>query len=391
MRILFISSRFPYPLEKGDKLRTYEFLKLLAKNHEVYLFAFNDQAPPLDYGDLRLFCKHITVHHLSRKQIAWNLLSSLFSHKPFQVGYFRSKEATQKLNKLINSCAPEVIFNQLIRTTEYGREANTNKVLDYMDAMSKGMERRLNTDTFPKRLFVQWEYKRLKKYERDIAQYYQRHLVISRQDADALPLTDKSRLEVIPNGVDKKYYFPRVLPKAYDLIFQGNMAYPPNIESARYLVQEIMPLVWKSRPETTLLISGATPDPAVLALASEKVTIGGWEDDARVVYWKSKILVAPMLISIGLQNKILQAMAMKIPVIMSELANNAIHAPETSAVVARNTQEFAESICQLLDDEPKRAEMAEMAYQFVNENYSWEKVGNQLNALLESLPGEADR
>ncbi len=391
MRILFISSRFPYPLEKGDKLRAYEFLKQLSKNHEVYLFALNDQDQPLDYGDLRLFCKHISVFTLSRKQIAWNLFRSIFTGKPFQVGYFHSNEARKKLDGLIAACKPHVIFNQLIRTAEYGREAQAVRVLDYMDAMSKGMERRLATDTFPLKLFVRWEYKRLLKYEREVALHYQQHLVISEQDAEALPITDKSKLRVIRNGVDEKFYFPKNLKKDFDLLFQGNMAYPPNIESAKFLALEIMPLVWKVRPETRLLISGATPVQAVLSLASEKVVIGGWEDDARNVYWRSKLLVAPMLISIGLQNKILQAMAMKTPVIMSELANNAIHAPASCAAVANGAQEFANSICALLDNQDRLEEMSENANRFVKENYSWNKIGAELNALLESLPAEGGR
>lgn len=372
-------------------MRAYEFLKQLSKNHEVYLFALNDQRPPLDFGDLRLFCKHITVFNLSRKTIAWNLFRSVFSGKPFQVGYFHSKEAEKKLDSLIASCKPEVIFNQLIRTTEYGREAQAYRVLDFMDAMSKGMERRLSTDSCPLRLFVRWEYNRLLKYERNIARHYQQQLVISEQDAQALPLADKSKLRVIRNGVDEKFYFPKNQKKEFDLLFQGNMAYPPNIESAKFLVQEIMPLVWQKRPETRLLISGATPVPAVQALASEKVIIGGWEDDARTVYWKSKILVAPMLISIGLQNKILQAMAMKTPVIMSELANNAILAPENCAAVARDAEGFANAICALLDDEARLREMSENAYRFVIDNYSWNKIGEELNALLENLPAASDR
>lgn len=391
MRILFITSRFPYPLEKGDKLRAYEFLKLLSKKHEVYLFALNDQRPSLDFGDLRLFCKHITVFNLSRQNIAWNLFRSFFSGKPFQVGYFHSKEAEKKLEGLIASCKPEIIFNQLIRTTEYGKDAQAVKVLDYMDAMSKGMERRLSTDSFPLKIFVRWEYNRLLKYERTIAQHYQQQLVISEQDAQALPLIDKSKLKVLRNGVDVKFYFPKNQKKEFDLLFQGNMAYPPNIESAKFLVQEIMPLVWQKRPETRLLISGATPVPAVQALASEKVIIGGWEDDARTVYWKSKILVAPMLISIGLQNKILQAMAMKTPVIMSQLANNAILAPENCAAVAQDAEGFAGAICALLENENQLKEMSENAYRFVVDHYSWQKIGEELNSLLENLPAVTDR
>jgi glycosyltransferase involved in cell wall biosynthesis len=154
------------------------------------------------------------------------------------------------------------------------------------------------------------------------------------------------------------------------------------VESVEYLVKKIMPIVWSKLPDTRVLISGASPNDRVLALASDKVVVSGWVDDISLNFAKSKILVAPMQISIGLQNKLLEAMAMQLPCITSTLANNALGAkPNEQILIADEPQQYANHILELLENESKANEIGMNGYQFVISKFNWEST----TAILERL------
>ena len=389
MRILFLTSRFPYPLEKGDKLRAFHQVKELSKNHEVILVAVSDQLVLPEHLDaLKPYCKKMLVHQISLPGLLRNLLATLFNKLPFQVGYFYSKGFQKKINDVIGSDQPDAIFCQLVRMAEYVRPIkHIPKTLDYMDAFSKGLERLSQRSSFPKKFMVKMEWKRLLRYEEIIFQDFNQHAIISEQDRSLIPHPDRNRIHVIPNGVDVDFYRPlfEADAKKYDLIFSGNMAYPPNVESALFIAKEIMPLLWKKNSGIKLVIAGATPVKEILRLKSENIEVTGWVDDMRTCFAGSKIHLAPMLISIGLQNKILQAMAMKIPCIISTQANNAIHAPVNDCLlIADRPEEYVKKIFQLLNDESERKMMAENAYRFVRENFNWEVQVSKLERILKS-------
>jgi glycosyltransferase involved in cell wall biosynthesis len=149
------------------------------------------------------------------------------------------------------------------------------------------------------------------------------------------------------------------------------------------LMGEILPLLLPTHPDLKVLISGADPSKKVLSLQSKNVVVSGWVDDIRESFAESKMLVAPMQLSIGLQNKLLQAMAMGIPVITSVLANNAIHAtPDTHILVAENPNDYASHIFSLLDNPDKGKMIADNALDFVKTNFSWEAMNERLEAMI---------
>jgi len=163
------------------------------------------------------------------------------------------------------------------------------------------------------------------------------------------------------------------------------MAYPPNVDSVIYLVNNIMPLVWKKRPNIKLVIVGAQPSVKVLKLRSDKVIVTGWVEDISEYYSKSKIFIAPMQIGTGLQNKLLEAMAMKLPCITSELANNALGATHNENILSGNNKdEYTQHIIKLMEDANLQKEIAQKGYQFVKENYTWEGSTSILEKLITS-------
>ncbi|MCU0433355.1 MAG: glycosyltransferase [Bacteroidia bacterium] len=386
MKLFVITSRIPWPLEKGDKLRMYHQLRLLAEEHEIILCALNDgKLHPDADAELRKFCTHIHYIHFSKPTLALNLLRTLFGRLPFQTGYFWHRKAQKLIDSFVAYYKPDLIYCQLIRTSEYARKhKRIPKVLDYMDVFSKGTERRIEKVAAWKRPVFRMEWKRLLNYEREVFEAFDAHIIISDQDRMLMPVSDPKRINVIGNGVDMNFFQPLELPKTHDILFNGNMSYPPNVESAEYLVQKVLPLVHKRMPGVKVLITGATPSAAVLALKSGHVTVTGWVDDVRTGFAQSRMLVAPMQSSIGLQNKLLEAMAMRIPCLTTTLSNNALKAqPGTEIIVADSPQAFADAIVELLGNEEISQQLAQAGYEFVKANFSWESSVKMLSEVFE--------
>lgn len=386
MKIFLILSRVPYPLEKGDKLRAFNQIKELSKHNEVILFALNDiELDKNAWGELKKYCTDITILKLTKITIILNLLRTLFDGKPFQVGYFYSRKAQKKIDALIKQHQPDHIYCQLIRTAEYAKPYRSiPRTLDFMDVFSKGMERRKSTSAFYMKPILGIEYNRLIQYENKIFDFFNHKTIISDQDKSLIPHPKKEEIVVVPNGVDTGYFKPMGMKKEFELLFNGNMNYPPNVESVQYLVNKILPLVWKELPNVRLLISGANPNHKVMELKSDRVVISGWMNDIRENFAKSKILVAPMQISIGLQNKLLEAMAMKLPCVTSTLANNALGAkPGEEILVADVPEQYARCIISMLNDEAMLNRIAENGYRYVIDNFNWQHTTQLLEKLFE--------
>ncbi len=387
MKIFVLLSRFPYPLEKGDKLRAFHQIKELSKNHEIILCALTDEKiEKKSIEILSKYCEHIEIIKLPKYKIYWNLIRQLlFTDKSLQVAYFYNSAAQKKIDLYLNKYQPDHIYCQLIRVTEYVRNSSINKTLDYMDALARGMERRVDDAPFYLKWFLKTETTRLKRYEHFIFNDFDNNVIISEQDRKLIVNINNDDITVVPNGVDYYTYKLKDLPKKYDLIFTGNMSYPPNIDSVVYLVNEIMPLVWKQQPEINLVIVGAKPTAKVLRLKAEKVNVTGWIEDISEYYSQSKIFVAPMQIGTGLQNKLLEAMAMKLPCVTSQLANNALGAIHKESIMIGNSeQEYAQHIINLMNDEKLCESLSQKGYQFVKENYTWEGSTSILEKLITS-------
>ncbi len=371
-------------MEKGDKLRAFYQIRELAARHELIICAISDITPHPDaLKVLREFSDHIYFFRIRKTGIILRLLKALFSKKPFQVAYFHHKGIQRKIEALIETHQPNHIFCQLIRTAEYARNVNIDKTIDYQDVFSAGLQRRLGVSPWYKRPLLQAEYKRVRTYERKVFDIFDKKTIISRPDRDKIHHPQREEIVIIPNGVDTLFFQPVDTEKKYDVVFTGNMAYPPNVNGAEYLVRQVMPLVWKQHPGARVVIAGANPAPAVKALASPTVTITGWVDDIRDYYASARVFVAPMQIGTGLQNKVLEAMAMQLPCITSPLANKALMATEGSEIlIGRNAGEYAQHILSLLSDSQKRKLLTSKGYRFVLQNFNWESTTARLEKVI---------
>jgi glycosyltransferase involved in cell wall biosynthesis len=266
---------------------------------------------------------------------------------------------------------------------EYARFQKIPKTLDYQDVFSAGVKRRSQTSAFYLKPILNLEYKRLLKYEHDIFEDFNNKTIISIPDRDLIPHPEREKIAVVINGVDTSFFKPLKMEKEYELVFTGNMGYPPNVNAANFLAKEILPIVHQKKPGVKLTIAGATPHPSVQALKSELVNVTGWVDDIRQCYAKAKIFIAPMQIGTGLQNKLLEAMAMKIPSITSQLANNALSAKHGEEILeGRSAAEFASHILNILENPELANKLSENGYAFVHQNYNWTAATQKLEKLM---------
>lgn len=375
MKIFVLLPRIPWPLEKGDKLRAYNQIKQLAKNNEIVLCALNDNKKvdkQAAFQAMRPYCASINFIDLPKIGILFNVFRSYLIGLPIQCGYFYSTKAKKKIHQLIEHHKPDMLFGQLLRVAPYLHNVNIPKTLDYQDVFSMGMKRRADIAGILARPFFNMEYNRLRRYENKMFDEFDIKTIISEPDRANIDHPEREKILIVPNGVDHEYYKPIEREKKYDIVFTGNMGYAPNVNAVEYLAYEILPKVWDKLPGTKMYIAGAQPDMRVKKVACDNIIVSGWIDDMREAYAQSRVFIAPMRIGTGLQNKLLEAMSMKIPCITTSLANGSLHAVNGKDIlVDDNSDELAADIVFLLTKKDKANEIAEHGYDFVNRIYDW--------------------
>ncbi len=394
MRIVFVTSRFPYPVEKGDKLRAFHQIRMLSVHHEIHLVAISHNTiAPEDLDAMKPYCKTIKVFPIHKWLIPFQLVLGWIEGLPLQVSYFLDRTIKRKVQYHIIHLEPDHVICQLIRASTYVRALPFPKTLDYMDVFSEGMFQ-LAKKYHPFGFIFKWEAKRLAAFERTIYKDFDKHTIISRQDRDRLRLATHDQIMVIPNGVDPDFK-PKtdILRPTHDLVFVGNLGYGPNTAAAQYLVGKLMPELDRRGLDLKLLLAGARPGRKIQLLKNRKgVTVKGWVEDIRDAYADGRIFVAPMFSGLGLQNKILEAMAMGLPCVTTTMVNNAIGATLNKEILVADTLEgLADHVQRLLKDENEYNRIATAARAFVMSNYQWEDQVEKLETFISSKNVYADK
>jgi glycosyltransferase involved in cell wall biosynthesis len=268
MRILFITSRVPYPPFRGDKLKIFNLIRNVSRHHEVRLVTFfGDEADTANFAPLRKYCASVRgVRHPLWKSLAGGG-KGVFSPNPIQVEWYRSSGMTKALSDEMSSTPFDVVHTHLIRLAQYTKTwLQVPRVLDLTDAVSLYLHRFMDTERNPvKRLGLRIERDRMRSYER-VLRAFDCSLVCSETDRDELRRNVAgARIELLENGVDLDYFSPapEVTPRPRSIVFTGNMSYFPNEDAARYFVSGIWPLIRREVPDVTLSIVGHNPPATV--------------------------------------------------------------------------------------------------------------------------------
>lgn len=385
MKLLILLPRIPYPLQKGDKLRAFHQIRVLSEKHRITLVAvgypgeINENARQ----NLEQYCE--TIHFFRLPVFSRYLHTFWFfiQGRPLQTGYFYSFNAAGLIRRLARQKQIEHVYCQLFRTAEMVKKTSVKKTIDYQDAFSASMKKRIKAAGSLKKLLLKIEYQRIRRYEKKIYSWCDHHTVISDIDRDHLDLPG---LKIVRNGVDTDYFQPQKQKESsFELIFTGNMSYLPNVHTALYLAKEVMPKIWQNIPDARLMLAGANPSYRVQQLAGEYIKVTGWIDDIRDAYNDARIFIAPIQIGTGLQNKVLEAMAMELPCITSSAALTPINAtPDQEIRVAENADEYARLAIELLNDKEQRITLGRNARDFVIKEFDWKACTAELERLVSS-------
>jgi polysaccharide biosynthesis protein PslH len=384
MRILFLTSRFPYPPHRGDKLKIFNLIRYLSSKHEVFLISFTQRRRELEFlEELQKWCVGIKTVLLPPWHSLANCGVAIFGSDPFQVSYFRSAEMDILLHEEVKRIRPDVIHTHLIRMAPYTSQMrDIPRVLDLTDAVSLYLDRyRQMTNSKVRRWFLDVEYARMRSFEQSIAQF-DKALVCSDVDRQFLAKNvPGASLDLLYNGIDLDTFTDDGSVRASNsrIIFTGNMSYFPNADGAEFLARQVFPIVKNRVPEAELYIVGQSPPRHVKGLESDKIHVTGFVDDIRVEYLKSAVAVSAVRFGAGTLNKVLEPLALGIPVVTTSVGVGGLGlVPGTDILVSDDTEEFAQHIVALLQNTNRRRTMGMLAREKVRSRFSWAEIGRTL-------------
>ncbi len=391
MKLLFLANRIPYPPYRGDKLKIYNLAKRLAKQHELHLVTFTEIVADKTYiPELKKIFTEVHTVHLPKWKGALNCALEFTSGLPLQVLYFKSQEMQELVNKIVDNTNYDAIHVQHLRMAPYLKDRkDLPAILDLPDAFSLYWKRRQKTEnSFFKNRFEHLEQKRLEKFE-TIIKEYRLSLVCSQEDLEYLKdLHGADNLKLLPNGVDTSTFFPQAhdYSKNDTLLFTGNMDYAPNVDAVIYFTQEILPLIQKQFPTIKFVIAGQRPLDSVKELANENIVVTGFVKDLAKVYNEASIVVAPLRFGAGTQNKVLEAMAMGIPIVCTNVGFKGLSVESGEGVFMEEGKErFASQVCELLRSECMREETGKKGIKVVREKFDWDVIAKKLEGYFKEI------
>ncbi len=391
MKILFLANRVPYPPYRGDKLKIFNLARRLKDDHELHLLTFAQTEEDLTYKtELEKIFKQVHFIYLPKWKSAITCLTGLWDPRPFQVLYFQSSKLQWLLDSILADNKFDAIHVQHLRMSPYlaGRN-DLPRILDLPDAFSLYWERRKTVKRgLLTTLFENIEQRRVLEYEK-ILEQYNLSLVCSAEDLEYLENTHHTgNLRLLPNGVDLETFSARNHDYAHNktILFTGNMDYAPNVDAVIYFTTSILPLISARLPEVRFIIAGQRPVPRVVALSSQQVQVTGFVKDLAETYNNASVVVAPLRFGAGTQNKVLEAMAMGVPVVCSHIGFGGLGIKSgEGAIMQTDPVAFANTVIDLLSSEEKRRTTGEAGKRIIQTQFDWNIIAKRLEGYFREL------
>ena len=422
MKILYLSHRIPYPPNKGDKIRSFNEIKYLSQGHEIHLACLADDSKDLKYeNDLKHFCKSTNVVLINLKSVKLKSSFYLFSKRPLSVPYFYSRKLQRSVDQLLSTNHYDAVFcfsspmaeyvfrsrslvsgclkleKSLVKgspVTSYQKLASRNQklIMDFVDVDSDKWGQYSKHARFPMSWVYALEGRRLADYERKVAETFDHSIFVT--EAEAKIFRNKNlhikNITAISNGVDLDYFSPTVSqhPSTINqqpvIVFTGVMNYFANVDGVVWFTKEILPLIKKEIPGIRFYIVGSNPTKEVLSLALDSsVTVTGYVPDTREYLKMAAVVAAPLRIARGIQNKVLEAMAMGIPVVATPQAFEGVEAePGRDLILGGDVRKIAEGVIGLVKEGSLRKSIGDNARRTIEKNYCWSKNLEKLDNVL---------
>lgn len=377
-KLLVLTPRFPYPPIGGDRLRIYQLCKYLSADFDLSLLSMCSSKEEMSCTLVEdgIFSRVERVFHRPWQRL-WGLLSVLPSKTPLQVGYYRNSEFARRLNAM----APmfDGLLAHLIRTGDYIRSYPLPKVLEMTDSISLSYSRTskydLNSITW--RFGYRRDAQRLLRYEKELIEGFDLSVLVSGVDRDFLVPEDSSnRTLVCPNGVDTQAFPFEYSPDGTTIVFIGNTTAYHNIDAILYFLQKIFPMILHRNPQAKLKVVGRINKKLQQRLQRYPgVLVTGPVDSIPIAVRGAALGICPVRFGAGMQNKLLEYMALGIPAVTSPVGLEGLQAtPGVHLLLAETPQDWVDHICWLLQSPDHGKSIASAARNLVERCYSWEAL-----------------
>jgi sugar transferase (PEP-CTERM/EpsH1 system associated) len=391
--ILYLVHRLPYPPNKGDKVRSFHLLKYLVARHRVFLGTFVDDPEDERHVDtVRALTAGLHAARLHPRLARVASLAGLLDGTALTLHYYRDAGLERWVDDVVRRerIDATVVFSSSM--AQYAEGRGIPMLVDFVDVDSAKWTEYAAHHRWP----LSWLYRRegaqLLAYERSVAAHAKRSFFVTEKETELfkrLAPECGTRIEPVCNGVDAEYFAPhnnRASPFAADeipLVFTGAMDYWPNADAVIWFASDVLPALRQRQQRARLYVVGRGPTPAVRELAGDAVVVTGAVDDVRPYLQHAAVAVAPLRLARGIQNKVLEAMAMARPVVAARACVEALDAAEGEQVIAAGGQgEYVEAIDTLLRNPARAAALGAAARECVVKRYSW---GAHLAALERHL------
>jgi polysaccharide biosynthesis protein PslH len=378
MRVLFVCHRLPYPPNRGGKIRPFHMIQHLSQSHAVTVasLAASDEELRQGAGLADLGVK--VIAEVLPPAARWRqAVASLPTASPSSAAYFWSSRLHRRILEAAGRGGFDLVMVHCAFVGRYvdGIPARL-RILDFGDLDSAKWATYARHRRLPLSVGYALEARKLRRLEARLASTFDRITVTTAGEGNAFAALGVDRpFRVIPNGVDTSYFQPRPDPGAdvHTLAFLGRMDYFPNVDGVRWFVGEVLPLIRRKVPDASLRIVGSSPVPSIQRLASHPgVTVTGTVPDVRAHLRDAAVSIAPLRIARGTQNKILESIAMGLPVVATSAAAMGIQAvPRRHLATADDAATFADCVVRLLQDQGGRQELAETARREVLTAHDW--------------------
>jgi len=394
-KILFLSSRYPFPLIGGDKIKSYHLLKHLAKHHDVTLVAFSFGDLPLDDDIKAIENLGVRAFPIKLNPIRSGLKTGfrLGLEYPLEISFYLTNEFKKVVDNLLETEKFDVGIAFFMRSAEYLKDKSIPKILIAEDCRVLYQSRSFNrSNNILQKAVRWWEVMKLKKYEPNITSKYDIVTLVTQEDIlEMKKSNDKVKYRLVTNGVDINRYAP---PEDYstrgkNIIFTGKMSVWANTMMAIKVARDIMPKILKEVPDAKLMIVGAHPPKSILELQSDNIKVFADVPDLADYYSQARVFLHPHDGASGIQNKLLEAMSAGCAVVTTPTGNQGIYAEHgIHAMISHSDEDLVNYAIKLLNDLELSKKMSENARKWIIQTHTWQVVFEQIDVVIKELLDE---
>lgn len=396
LRIIYITPSFQHPRLRGST-RCYHFIKELSRRHSITLLSpALGEVPAEAIEDVTTRTEKLLIFRENGVPAGWTRTMSRLPLLGGRLGKLLQrrkliKEMKKSFQALVEEQAHDVVIfhgKNVFEVVEHCSDLPV--VVDFCDATSMRVLARMRYSALTRLPLMALRYLQVRRLERKLIRKSRHVAFISSRDREAI-LGPSSTAKIIAIGVDRLYWKRKGnRPSSNAIVFTGVMDYAPNEDAALFLLNEILPLIRKQLPQTGVYVVGRSPSPRLIAAATERqdVTVTGYVEDVRPYLESAKVFVAPLRYGSGIQNKVLEAMAMELPVVATPIVAEGLRVQDAEAPpirVASRKEEFSSHVIDLLENQNHRSYLGTAGRRFVEKYFDWERSAE----LLEGMCHEA--